>query len=536
MASLRSRNKAAGLQAGFFGQLNANTARRKTLADNMARMQKKQELELAKSDYEREVTAKEAKETRRLTAVAAGQTSGGFETQAAIELGDSIRNLNPKAKRIAITNKALQLKTLATEGRGNALVTGVEDDISVSTAQARNPEPPLPQSLPQSPDVQSPATREPAIQDIQGSAFDPLAKPIGDFTQASGKFLDSNNNPVSPAFDKESGRPFIISANGEKDFNVKAVGNKRSVIRQVNLRAENGKILFKEEFTETLNPVTGNPEIFKDGKYIPSPANTVTTKKTEAQGNLAKQLREDFSDKDNERLAHTETAVNIIDNFLETATLESRGPRHAFLRTANWVDELVISTGLKEGGDINLAEIIARHKTTADLYGDEYQLSIEEEAAVYRVLKREPEARQKASFVQGEMDAMAKILPMIIVRAVGGGGRISTQLVQTVASVASGKPSTHAAASLNELKGMMNESRQNTYKSYYAQDRTPQDFIDEGWTYGGATELNEETGMFKYSMVHPEDRIQIMLEVRTNPTVELLRRKRASILRGRRSK
>jgi len=529
MASLRSRNKAAGLQAGFFGQLNANTARRKTLAENMARMQEQQKRELAKSDYERAANAKEAKETQRLTAVAAGQTSGGFETQAAIELGDSIRNLNPKAKRIAITNKALQLKTLATEGRGNALVTGVEDDISVSTAQARNPEDPT--QSPPSPGVQSPATREPAIQGIQGSAFDPLALPTSTgLKQAQGDFVNAKGDRVPATFDPSTGRNFTADpVTGEKDFNITPEQPEDTAERVDGrivhlLDRDTGKIDTSQSFDVRFNKKTQTTEIeIAPGKWIDKPSNTVIADKTKGRGVEGAIGDVEFSDKETTQLQYTGSALSTLDRLAKTSQLRDRGIVAGAQRLYNSFDEMLIANGIKGDNTTTLLQFMAQHDEDALAagLGEEMQLTDEEKVGLTTYFRQGKTGPQDAAYMKGAINALKKLVPLQIVRAMSDNPRPSQTLISAVSDIIQGKPiGTELAGAVGEFRRSVVGRERSIYDLKYTPDATPRKLKNAGWLFTGKV-FKDENDKFRYAIKHESGRTT-GIPVRMNPSVEQL--------------
>lgn len=498
--SLRSRNKKAGLQTGFFGQLNANSDRRKQIAANMARMNKQAELQRANSDYERAQKLKASDKVRKQAAVQAGNVENGFATQAAINLGDTIDHLTGPAKQIAIASEAKAMEELAgatgSPERGNRMVAGVGTDIAVKNADTLDTTPPptladVGGQVPTAAPSVSPATGEPAVR------------------ASEGRITEGAFNPLAVELEERTGIKRVAEMNEEGDF-----------------------VNAGEQFTAAWNPKTQQMEmqLVQGGPWSPMPANFAEPDKQRSLGGKAEKDKfVSYTDVENRELKNLQLSGTLLNDLGDISTVGNRGPKLLMQRAFVGMQEQLTALGIRKGGDVNMNELIAMHEGVRG-EANVPELSGQDRLELATLFAQEPTAAETAVFTRGQRIALQKILPVVFARASTGGGKINQRLVDTYTQVFSPAPGQTLAGALKAAKKITTDGFKAIHFQKYRPNTTPKIYQEAGWSYGlSGIVFDRDSDQYYYQMVHSASGSSIRVPTRVDPSLKQLGKKLAEL-------
>jgi len=515
MASPRSRNKSAGLTAGFFGQLNANTARRKTLADNITRMNEKAKVERAKSDYERAAKLKASEVSRTKAVNNANRSENGVRAFVAQELASTPGwgALNPEAQRARIdAREATAMERISTTGSpkgGNRITQGVEDDIDVGNTAALSPQ-----------GVFDPAVSSgPSLADVTGAP--PPASP------ASGE-------PAVRASEGRTGVPNVTGVTTGGAFNPLAVElAERTGIRRVAQMNESGDFINAgETFTAAWNPKTQQMEIqlATGGEWTPMPSNFAEPDKQRSLGGRKEKDKfVAYTDVENRELKNLQLAGTLLNDLGEISTVGNRGPKLLMQRAFVGMQEQLTALGIRKGGDVNMNELIAMHEgVSGEVTVD--RLSGEDITELTGLFSRDPTSAESAVFTRGQRIALQKILPVVFARAATGGGKINQRLVDTYTDVFSPSPGQTMGAALKAAKKITVDGFKAIHFQKYRPNTTPKLYQEAGWSYGlSGVVFDRDKDQYYYQMVHSASGLSTRVPTRLNPSLKQLSKKLAEL-------
>lgn len=545
MASFRSRAKKAGREAGFFGQLNANIERRKTQAENIERMTKQADLHRANTQFSANLAEQQSRR-ESLSAIKAHVVDDKISDEGValwgIQNNPALSKMSPEAR-----NRTLrQLKESMNAGGVNAFI-GIEDqspqvarelrsvDSQVSKAINPLPDVPVASAGPGGASVDIPvsaATTEPAVaatKPTDFSGFFPTAGGV-DLKEATGTFLNANKEEVPTTFDPTSGRRFTTDpVTGEKDFNITLEQPKdieeRISGRVVHLRdPDTGDIDTSRSFDVKFNKTTQTTEMeILPGTWIPKPPNTVLADKTKGRGKEAVTGDVEFSDKETTQLQYTGSAISTLDRLAKTSQLRDRGIVAGTQRLYNSFDEMLIANGLKGDNTVSLLQIMAKHDDDALAagLGETMQLTDDEKIGITTYFRQGKTGPQDAAYMKGAINALKKLVPLQIVRAMSDNPRPSQTLITAVSDIIQGKPiGTELAGAIGEFRRSVVGRERSIYDLKYTPDATPRKLKNAGWLFTGKV-FKDENDKFRYAIKHKTGRTT-GIPVRMNPTVEQL--------------
>lgn len=519
--SLESRARSAGFASGFFGQLNRNISEEKKqkrkLEESLVGMRRNMELHRSKSKYDEQVKRQsKRREVQRQMSMTQGiDKSTGFFSDAGIY---SMAATNtPGWEKMSDKQRIATVNTLSGQMKGVDANKFIDDNWGklVGTQEVQNTI-----SLPKEYDRNTvrQASTELILQDATTDVPVAPAPAVPPVTGVEG--IVRGPSVTGDVLAAPEVTPVVTTTAAQRlGLEVEEEDPELVATNFVHLRNKEGDILTGETFPFAIRDDV--PSIHKGGEWIPAPANIVLARKEEGRGKEAVVTDVEFTDKEITQLQYIQTAGGTLDRLGEISQLMDRGIVRGVQAMYNSFDEMLIANGIKGDNEITLLQIMARHDEDALAYGlsESSQLTSAEKMDLLDFAKNRETAPQDAAYMKGAINALKKLIPLQVVRAMSDNPRPARSLTDAIAGIIEGRPiGAELAGSVSELRRGLSGREESIYETRYAPDATPEKLRNSGWLYAGEVVRDARTGKFQYRINHESGK-GVGVPVRMNPRV-----------------